>query len=68
MVELEFRSTWEHGKGFCGSRARNQTHAIAPSPYATHRYLEEDNLAVLPEGGLDFAFCRALGDVGDVQC
>jgi len=29
--------------------------------------LEEDNLAVLPKGCLDFAFRRALGNVGDVQ-
>ena len=46
---------------------KQNAHAIAPSPYATHRYLEEDNLAVLPEGCLDFAFRRALGNVGDVQ-
>ena len=46
---------------------KQNAHTIAPSPYATHRYLEEDNLAVLPEGCLDFAFRRALGNVGDVQ-
>jgi len=30
--------------------------------------LEENHLAVLPEGRLNFSFGRALGDVGNVQC